>query len=79
MSEYSNPIRKKHATHLKMSISSFKITKGHLKVIQGHLTKNGYINTKMHKIIHFLIKSELIEIQNWLSTLTTLETSTLHA
>ena len=33
---------------------------------------------KMLKIIHFLIKSELIEVQKWLSTLKTLETSPLH-
>ena len=32
----------------------------------------------MFKIIHFLIKSELIEIQTWLSTLSPLEKLTLH-
>ena len=33
---------------------------------------------KMLKILHFLIKSELIEVQKWLSTLITLETNPLH-
>ena len=33
---------------------------------------------KMLKIIHFLIKSEQIEVQKWLSTLITLENSPLH-
>ena len=33
---------------------------------------------KMLKILHFLIKSELIEVQKWLSTLTILENNPLH-
>ena len=39
---------------------------------------NSHKVAKMLKIIHFLIKSEQIEVQKWLSTLITLENSPLH-